>query len=92
MTDNIRKRLAELEYRFSIKRPPSFAEFSELWQMLTPMDRAAYHGSALDERNSVLRGYLLRLGELDESELTLQQIAAELDNKNFELKGTIDNE
>lgn len=85
MTDHIKRRLADLEQRFQMNAPPTFEEFAELWQMLTPFDRACYHGNALDEDNIVLRGYLVRLGAMDESEQSLQQLAKELDNKNFDI-------
>lgn len=83
MTDHIKRRLADLEQRFRTKAPPSYEEFAELWQMLTPMDKACYHGNALDEDNTLLRSYLIRLGVLDGTEQTLQQLAKELDNENF---------
>lgn len=78
MTDNIRRRLADLEQRFKTQAPPTFDEFCQLWQMLTPFDRACYEGNALDEKNTVLRSYLVRLGVLNGNEKTLQQIAKEL--------------
>lgn len=81
MTDHIRRRLADLEQRFQMKAPPTFEEFAELWQMLTPFDRACYEGNALDENNAVLRGYLIRLGVLNGNEKTLQTIAKELDSE-----------
>lgn len=83
MTDHIRRRLADLEQRFKTQAPPTFEEFAELWQMLTPFDRACFEGDALDKNNAVLRGYLVRLGAMDESEQSLQQLAKELDNENF---------
>lgn len=80
MTDNIRRRLADLEQRFQMKAPPTFEEFAELWAALTPFDKACFEGGALDENNTVLRGYLIRLGVLDGTEQTLRELAAELDN------------
>lgn len=82
MTDNIRRRLAELEQRFINRKPPSFEEFAEFWATLTPMDKAAFEGNALDENNALLHSYLVRLGVLNGNEKTLQQIAKELD-RNF---------
>ena len=79
MTDNIRRRLADLERRFKSSAPPTFEEFLELWDTLTPFDRACCEGDALREENSTLRGYLARLGVLDGTEATLQEIARGLD-------------
>lgn len=83
MTDNIRRRLADLEQRFIDRKPPTFEEFARLWEMLTPMDRAAFEADALGD-NAIVRDYLVRLGVFDGTEQTLREIAAELDNKNFD--------
>ena len=82
MTDNIRRRLADLEQRFAGHKPPTFEEFAELWQMLTPFDKAMAEGDALGD-NAIVRDYLVRLGVFDGTEQTLRELAAELDNENF---------
>lgn len=83
MTDHIKRRLADLEQRFKTQAPPTFEEFAELWAALTPFDKACYEGAGLDENNTLLRSYLVRLGVLNGNEQTLQQLAKELDNENF---------
>lgn len=75
----IERRLADLERLYGTRRTPSFEEFSKLWETLSPFDKAAFEGSALDADNGVLRSYLVRLGVLSGSEKTLQETAAELD-------------
>lgn len=79
MTDNVKRRLDELERLYGTRRTPTYEEFAAFWQTLQAFDRAAFEGSALDADNGVLRGYLIRLGVLTGNEKTLQETAAELD-------------
>lgn len=75
----IERRLTALEQLFSTHRTPTYEEFAAFWQTLPPFDRACVEGDALREENTVLRGYLEKMGVLNGNEKTLQQIAKELD-------------
>lgn len=79
MTDNVKRRLDELERLYGTRRTPTYEEFAAFWQTLQAFDRAAFEGDALREENTVLRGYLEKMGVLNGNEKTLQQIAKELD-------------
>lgn len=74
---DIRQRLAELERRMTTTTPPTFEEFSVLWQGLSAFDRAAFEGDAL-AGNALLRDYMERLGVIAPSALSLREIAKEL--------------
>ena len=74
---DIRQRLAELERRMTTTTPPTFEEFSVLWQELSAFDRAAFEGDAL-AGNALLRDYLVKLGVIAPAEKSLQEIAKEL--------------
>lgn len=75
--NDYKRRLAELERRFATTKPPTFEEFSVLWQGLSAFDRAAFEGDAL-AGNALLRDYMERLGIIDPAEKSLQEIAQEL--------------
>ena len=75
----LKEQLVSREDKASVDRDALLEEFSKLWATLSPFDRAAFEGSALDADNGVLRGYLIRLGVLSGDEKTLQELAAELD-------------
>ena len=70
-------RLAELERRMTINTPPTFEEFSVLWQGLSAFDRACFEADALGE-NHLIRGYLEKIGVIDHAAMPLQEIAKEL--------------
>lgn len=77
---DIRQRLAELERRMTTTTPPTFEEFSVLWQGLSAFDRAAFEGDAL-AGNALFRDYLERLGVISPSAPSLQEIAKELERQ-----------
>lgn len=77
---DIRQRLAELERRMTTTTPPTFEDFSVLWQGLSAFDRAAFEGDALGE-NHHIRGYLERLGVIDPAAPSLREIAKELERQ-----------
>lgn len=79
MTDNVKHRLDELERLYGTRRTPTYEEFAARWETLESFDRACVEADALREENSTLRGYLARLGVLDGTEATLQEIARGLD-------------
>lgn len=78
--NDYKRRLAELERRFATTKPPTFEEFSVLWQGLSAFDRAAFEGDAL-AGNALFRGYLERLGVIDHAAPSLQEIAKELERQ-----------
>ena len=73
----IQQRLAELERRLNMTAPPTFEEFSVLWQGLSAFDRAAFEGDAL-AGNALFRDYMERLGIVDPAAPSLREIAKEL--------------
>lgn len=75
----IERRLADLERLYGTRRTPTYEEFAARWETLESFDRACVEADALREENTVLRGYLEKMGVLNGNEKTLQQIAKELD-------------
>ena len=76
----INARLAELERRLTTNAPPTFEEFVALWDKLSAFDRACFEADALGE-NHLIRGYLERLGFIDPTAPSLQEIAKELERQ-----------
>lgn len=91
-----RSRLQVLENHFCIKDIPTFDQFKKAWAAADPLSRSVLAASAesgnidgwgksWSRYMTAVRGYLLKMGEIEPDAKSLRQLAAEMEGDACEI-------